>query len=125
MLMMKRWDHLILKQMNGMESCYYNSVYIYALLFLSRDQSRVSPSARALFIWSWSYASNYCLLAFDYFWTYDLVPWLYPLGALTKASLFHLALTFPERRWPMGTPAQGVTLFALYGILHPAIKRRA
>lgn len=75
-----------------------------------------SPSARALFIWSWSYATNYCLLAFDYFWVYDLVPFLYPLGAITKASLFHLALTFPERRWPMGTPAQGISLLALYGI---------
>ncbi|MFP6639397.1 MAG: sigma 54-interacting transcriptional regulator, partial [Myxococcota bacterium] len=75
-----------------------------------------SPSARVLFIWSWSYATNYCLLAFDYFWLYDFAPLLYPLGALTKASLFHLALTFPEKRWPMGTPSQGVTLFALYGI---------
>ncbi|MEE3329141.1 MAG: hypothetical protein VX252_17535, partial [Myxococcota bacterium] len=74
------------------------------------------PSARALFIWSWSYSTNYCLLAFDYFWVYDLVPFLYPLGALTKASLFHLALTFPERRWPMGTSAQGISLLALYGI---------
>ena len=74
------------------------------------------PSARALFIWSWSYSTNYCLLAFDYFWVYDLVPFLYPLGALTKASLFHLALTFPERRWPMGTSAQSISLFALYGL---------
>ena len=73
------------------------------------------PGARALFIWSWSYSTNYCLLAFDYFWVYDLVPFLYPLGALTKASLFHLALTFPERRWPMGTSAQSILLLALYG----------
>ena len=47
---------------------------------------------------------------------HQLTPFIYPLGALTKASLFHLALTFPERRWPMGTPAQGITLGALYGV---------
>lgn len=74
------------------------------------------PATRALFIWTWSLATNYNLLVPDYFWVYQLTPFLYPLGALAVASLFHLSLTFPERRWPMGTPAQGVALAGLYGV---------
>jgi transcriptional regulator with GAF, ATPase, and Fis domain len=64
----------------------------------------------------WAFVTQFCFLNFDYFVGYRFVPYSYVINVLAKGSLLHLALTFPERRWPL-TRRRTPVLASIYGLL--------
>jgi len=73
-------------------------------------------SARVFFAFAVFFSTNFCFLVFDYFATYRFMPWSYVVSFLSKATLIHFALIFPEPRWPLRRWPRA-TLALLYGVL--------
>jgi len=72
-------------------------------------------SGRILFVFCWATVTNYCFLAFDYFAVYRFMPWGYVVEAVATGAVFHLALSFPKRRWPLTRHPRGA-LAVIYGL---------
>jgi transcriptional regulator with GAF, ATPase, and Fis domain len=72
-------------------------------------------AARVLFLFGWALATGFGMLSTDHLVGHELVPWSFALGPLALASFVHLALVFPERRWPL-TRHPRVSLVALYAL---------
>jgi formate hydrogenlyase transcriptional activator len=73
--------------------------------------------ARVLFLFCWSGALTFFLLVPDLMARARFVPWLYAFSALFKASLLHLAFTFPQPRGPFRGRARKPLLAATYAAL--------
>ena len=74
-------------------------------------------AARVLFLFCWSGAATFFLDVPDLLTTARFVPFSYLTSALFKASLLHLAFTFPLARGPFRTRARTPLLAAMYAVL--------
>jgi formate hydrogenlyase transcriptional activator len=72
---------------------------------------------RVLFLFCWSGALNFFLLVPDLMASARFVPWLFAFSGLFKASLLHLAFTFPQARGPFRGRARAPLLAATYAVL--------
>ncbi|HVH06472.1 MAG TPA: sigma 54-interacting transcriptional regulator [Myxococcota bacterium] len=74
-------------------------------------------ATRVLFLFCWSGALTFFLLVPDLMARGRFVPWLYAFSGLFKASLLHLAATFPQPRGPFRGRARTPLLAAVYTVL--------
>jgi transcriptional regulator with GAF, ATPase, and Fis domain len=76
------------------------------------------PTARLLFLFCWTSAMNFFVAGPDFALEHRLVPWSFLLfAAPSKATLLHLAGTFPQPRPPLRGPRRRAWLAALYALL--------
>ncbi len=74
--------------------------------------------ARVLFLFCWTSAMNFFVAGPDFVLERRLVPWSFlAFGALSKASLLHLGMSFPQPRGPLRGPAAARWIAGLYLVL--------
>jgi transcriptional regulator with GAF, ATPase, and Fis domain len=76
------------------------------------------PAARVLFLFCWSAGMTFFIAGPDYLMEGRFLPWSYlAFTAMSKASLLHLAATFPQPRGPLRGRGRGPLLATVYAVL--------
>jgi transcriptional regulator with GAF, ATPase, and Fis domain len=76
------------------------------------------PAARVLFLFCWSAGMTFFVAGPDFLMDGSLLPWSFlAFTAISKASLLHLAATFPQPRGPLRGPWRGALIGAVYAVL--------
>ena len=75
-------------------------------------------ATRVLFLFCWSLVVNLNFLAPDFSLVHRFMPWSFLITTpLSKATLLHLGLTFPQRLGPRGVVGRRLLLAAIYGAM--------
>ncbi len=73
-------------------------------------------AARVLFLFCWSAGMTFFVAGPDFLMDGSLLPWSFlAFTAISKASLLHLAATFPQPRGPLRGPWRGALIGAVVG----------